>query len=1124
MTNKLAAVTVLALLLVAPSFGQTFGAISGLVTDSSGSIIAGAKITITNPQTGFTRDTASNDAGNYSFPDLPPGIYDVKAESQGFTTEVRSAVELQVQQTARIDFQLKVGAVNETVEVQGGAPLVNSENATVGTVIEQQRIEDLPLNGRSFISLIALSPNVTSGQTSVGGYAQVRGGSARGEVSIAISGNRREYQYYTLDGISDTEVDFNTYAFLPSIDALQEFKIQTGVYSAEYGHEVSQVNVSTRSGTNSYHGTVFEFLRNNDLDARPLAFTSVVPAVAPFKWNQYGYTLGGPVQIPKIFNGKNRLFFMSNYEGFRLNNQTQQVFSTAPSALRTGNFSSILPGTVIADPLNNNAPFPGNIIPSTRLSPISLGLLQFWPTPNIPGSGLANNYLALQNDENDKAQFTERLDFVEGSKSSWFGRYSWQNEYLLSPYLYEDGTTVSDRVRQAMISNTRILSPTLVNDFSFGWLAYHNILLGQLAYIQDPIKGLDIPIVDPPPVAWGAPNIDIEGYAISSSAGYFGNNLQGPFATNNDTFQWRDGISWTHGSHTIKFGAEVRRDRYNDVGNQSPDGQFQFTNQATGYGLSDYLLGYIDVSSQAGALAYIELRNTSQAYYVTDNWKVRPNLTIEAGLRYEFTPPWNSRNDTMVNTVVPVNENIFAPPLPSNFPQPYMERDCAAYGQNSFYPPNDLIRFPTNVPTECVTGAYTTFVHPDYLDFAPRLGIAWSPDKRWTIRLGGGIFYTSDSQNSYLDMGRTLAGKISITTNTETHNLTWENPFGQTTSSNACGTSAPYFCLAEPGVNATDPNLRNAYVVQQELNIQRQLTDNTVLEVGYLGEQGHRLLARVQFDDSAEGPNYLAGSADSREPWPEYANIQTYGGWGKSNYNAASVKLTRRLAQGLTFLAGYTFSKSLDDQSAVNPANGNAPRAPQNGWCIICEYGPSDYDTRHRLVTSVLYVLPVGKGQRFLNSGIGSAVLGGWSLNSINTISTGFPLTVIDGINRSNSNQSNDRPDVVPGVPVQLANPTTGEWFNTAAFVLEPAGYYGNLGRNTVTSPGFVSWDFSVLKNFNFAESRYVQFRFECFNCANHPALGDPNTTLTSAAFGTITSTRTGIDMRELQFSLKLIF
>src|SRR5207244_2297599 len=430
MRTKLLAFIVFAAL---PCFGQTFGEITGVVTDPAGAVVVGAAVTVSNPATNLTRTATTNNAGNYTFPSLLPGVYSVKAEMAGFEGRTRGGVELQVQQVARIDFQLKVGSLTETVEVIVGAPLLNTENATVGTVIENRRIVDLPLNGRNFISLIGLSPNVNANFANSFGGAGSRQGGDRTQQQFSVAGMRREFNYFTLDGVANSDVNFNTYLFLPSIDALQEFKVQTGVYSAEFGHEAAQVNVSTKGGTNEYHGALFEFLRNSSLDARPYAFTSEVPEKTPFKWNQYGFTLGGPVQIPKLFDGKNRLFFMSNYEGFRLRNQAQIVYSTAPAAMRTGDFSQLLPGTLIRDPLNNNQPFSGNIIPKTRLDPIAQGLLEFFPLPNVAGAGLVNNYLALNRNITDKDQFSQRLDFVESARSNWFGRYSWQDERVVQP-------------------------------------------------------------------------------------------------------------------------------------------------------------------------------------------------------------------------------------------------------------------------------------------------------------------------------------------------------------------------------------------------------------------------------------------------------------------------------------------------------------------------------------------------------------------------------------------------------------------------------------------------------------------------------------------------------------------
>lgn len=1120
---------VIMFLFAVSAFGQTFGQISGLIRDTSGSVVAGATITVLNPQTNFQRAATSNSDGNYNVPDLPPGVYNVRAEAQGFQIEVRNSIELQVQQTARVDFSLNVGAVNESIEVQASTPLLDTENASIGTVIEQQSITDLPLNGRNFTDLIGLSPNVTTGQTVTGGFSSVRGGGlSRGDISISIAGQRREFMYFTLDGVDNSDVDFNVYELLPSIDALQEFKVQTGIYSAEFGYEPGQVNISTRSGTNSYHGTLFEFLRNNDVDALPFAFTTPVPPSAPLRWNQFGFTLGGPIQIPKVFNGKDRLFFMSNYEGFRERNETQQTINVPPAAMRMGNFSQILPGTVITDPANNNTPFPGNIIPVSRLNPVSIALLQYYPLPNIPQNGLVNNYLQLDNNVTNTDQFTQRVDFIESSKSTWFGRYSFQNETEVSPLLDDNGTVDAVKVAQAMISNTRVFTPTLVNQFSFGYSGFSSSVLTQNAYTNNVIGNLGIQdLVDPPASGWGIPQIVIQGFN-TSSVGYLGDGLQGPFVTNDHTFQWIDGLSWTHGAHSIKVGAEIRRDRYDGAGNQTTRGQFVFQNQATGYGFSDYMLGYIERSSDTGLLAVTQLRRTSQAYYVTDSWKVRPNLTIDAGLRYEFTPPYGMKGDSMSNLILP--DVSYTPDTTS--PHPYFGRDCSAYGQTSFYPSNLLVRFNPAIQVQCVSGLGTTLIKDDFIDWAPRLGLAWTPGAKWTVRAGYGIFYAQDQGNYYFDTARNIsAPQTSITANVQTHNLTWQNIYGGIR--NTCGVpSPPYACVTDPTPFANDPSQRTPYVAQYTLNIQRQLAKSSFLEVGYLGSQGHRLQTHMSYNDPELGP----GSVYARSPYPEFANIQDTMGIASSNYNSLTAKFTQRLSHGFSALLSYTYAKSLDDSSGINPENGavGAIRQPQTGYCLRCEYGLSDFDTRDRFIASLIYELPFGPGKAFLSQGVLGKLLGSWQLNSIITLSTGFPVTIVDGVNQSNGNQNSDRPNAT-GASASVSNPSTEEWFNIQAFQLQPLYTFGNVGRNTVIGPGIADWDLSIFKNFDITERLRAEFRVECFNCANHPNFGDPGQTLTadrltasgspipgSGQFGEITSTR--IDMRELQFALKVIF
>src|SRR5215472_3022546 len=375
--------------IISTASAQTLGEITGEVKDPSGAVAPGASITATNTDTNVARTTVTNAAGVYSFPALVPGPYQVKVEAPGFQPVVRTNIELQVQQTARVDFTLTVGQTTQTIEVSGAVQLLTTEGATVGTVIDEKRIVDLPLNGRDFLQLVALSPNVTYGFQAPN-QAVGRQGGTRAFENIAISGMRGTWNNYTLDGVANTDPNFNLYIQLPSVDALQEFKVQTGIYPAEFGREASQINVSTKPGTNDYHGTVFEFLRNSDLDARPYDFIGTNPAKAAFRWNQYGFTLGGPVRVPKLFNGKDRLFFMSNFEGFKSRRTDQGLYTTAPDSWRHGDFSSFK--TPLYDPLSRATGangvvtaqvFPGNQVPAARFDQTSLALMQYWPLPNL---------------------------------------------------------------------------------------------------------------------------------------------------------------------------------------------------------------------------------------------------------------------------------------------------------------------------------------------------------------------------------------------------------------------------------------------------------------------------------------------------------------------------------------------------------------------------------------------------------------------------------------------------------------------------------------------------------------------------------------------------------------------
>jgi len=493
------------------------------------------------------------------------------------------------------------------------------------------------------------------------------------------------------------------------------------------------------------------------------------------------------------------------------------------------------------------------------------------------------------------------------------------------------------------------------------------------------------------------------------------------------------------------------------------------------------------------------------------------------GLRYEFVPPWSDKGDSLLNISMPFTDQAANAPASHH---PVLVRN----GAGDFYQ-NTFIRFNPAIQVARDGRLGQQLIASDNSGFAPRLGLAWSPAPKWTVRAGSGIFYVQDMGNAYFDLSRNLSGRIQITADIQSHNLTWSNPFASS-GANPCGLpSPPFVCISQPLALASAYDRSNPYVIQYELNIQRQLSNSTVLEVGYLGNQGHRLQRMVHDNSPLPGP----GTVTQRSPYPELGLIQYVVNGVDSNYHSLSAKLTRRLASGLTFLAGYTFSKSIDDGSGIRPL-GTDTQFPQNNYCISCERGLSVFDARHRLVTSELYELPFGKGRRFLNRGLASSVLGGWQLSSIISVSSGFPLTVTAGTDPSNTNNNFERTNVT-GDPVALpkSQRSPAEWFNIGAFYLQAPGTYGSGGRGVVTDAGIFGWDFSTLKGFSFSEKKYLQLRFEAFNLPNHANWGNPGVVLGddrldgsgkpipgSGRFGTITSTRTA--MRQLQFSLKLVF
>jgi hypothetical protein len=1092
-------------LVAAPGFSQTFGEVTGRVTDSTGAAAPDAAVTLINNSTNAVRNTVTTVSGDYSFPSLPPGVYNLKVEKQGFKTAESTNINVQVQQTVRLDFSLQLGQITESVQVEASAAQLQVENTTVGTVIENKRIVELPLNGRNYLQLVALAPNVTT-LSPPAGQAGSRQGGDRANQSISVAGQRTMFDYFSLDGVNNTDPNFNTYVVLPSIDALQEFKVQTGVYPAEFGHNATQINVLSKSGGNQYHGALFEFLRNDVLDAKPYSFTARPQAKSPFKWNQYGFELDGPVSIPKLFNGKDKLFFMANYEAFRRRQSTQSIYTVPTAAMFTGDFSQF--PRPIFDP-TTRAQFPGNIIPASRIDPTSTKLLNYYVPANIPSAGLSNNYVRSSAAPINKDQFILRMDFVESGKSQWAGRYSWGDENQANQGLTLDGSKILTNFEQYMGSNTRMFSPNVVNEARFGYTRFYNSIGRYLAFTKNVVDEIGIPgLSGGPPVQWGIPNVTLSNYTA------IGDDTEGPYANDNNTLQFMDNLSIIAGKHTFRFGGEYRRENYNQVGNQFARGQFTFQANATqnaatrtgGDSFADFLLGDLYQSEAAVSIADARFQRNAYALYADDTWKVSPKLTLSLGLRYEVTPPFLNTLGNMFSVYMPYFDTT--PNVADRSRYPSFIRQGKGSDPYAGIP----VRWPQiNVIQNGILGDH--LVQTDHSDFGPRIGITYAPTPKWVIRTGAGMFYNQDTGNPRFDMARNIAGRIRVNSALNNPTLFWNNALASISGGTAN--------ITNPYAFANKFERRTPYTWEYLLDVQRQFGATMLLELGYLGSISRKLESLRAVNEAIPG---TTGSVQQRSPYPNFGRIQLVDNGANAAYNAASIKITKRFSQGYSLLASYTYARSVDDSSGIR-VQGQDTLFPQNSYCLKCEWGLSAFDTRHRFVTSALWDLPIGRGRQVdVQNAFANAFVGGWQLGGIWTVQSGFPQTItIGGTDRSGAGGLFDRPNAT-GISAYASNPTPSRWFNSAAFVLQPAGTFGNVGRNTAIGPGLFTLDFSAHKEFRmpYSERHTLQFRFEAFNILNHPAWGAPNSNTQSSGFGTVTGT--AVAMRQLQMALKYLF
>jgi hypothetical protein len=1096
---------------VAMASAQTpSGEISGVANDATGSVMPGVRITLTNVATKAIRVTETNEAGIYVFPAIPPGTYTIKAELDGFSTVERTNIQVQVGSAYRLPFTLEIGQLTDVVQVVADTPVIQTENASIGTVIENRSIVELPLNGRNYLQLASLIPGATTnGPASAQG--QQRMGGQRNSFSLNVAGQRIHFNHYSLDGVENTDLNFNSYMLLPSVDALEEFKVESGIFGAEFGRAVAQINASTKSGTNAFHGTVFEFIRNAKMDSKNF-FDPQDKPIPPFTRYQYGTTVGGPVV-------SNKLFFMFNWEGLREKKSLTQNASLPLTAWKAGDFSNLRdaqgnliviydPATAVFDAAGNvvRAPtaFADNKIPANRIHPASQKLLRYYPTPEQERTGA--NYVNNEARRIDSDQFTYRFDYSQNATTNWFFRHSISHELGYDPFPIPDmGSNTDTDVHQMVFGNTQTIGSNKLNDLRIGYGQLKNGHISPRANVENVVKELGINIPSDNPLYWGVPNIGVTGLSG------LGEESDAPFINDDKTIQFVDNFSWILGEHSVKFGGELRRVLYDQIGGVVTRGRFNFDGRYTrqpllpaaqrgGAAFADFLLGHFNnAESQVGA-PIADFRSNYYALYIQDNWKVTPNVTLDIGLRWEYDQPFTDKFDKIVNIDYTWDNSYF----------PVFVRT----GTGDPYEDNPPFQLAPNIPYvrdgRFGRGAYK----PDYNDFAPRLGLAWSVNPETVIRAGGGIYYVRDIGNAVFDIVRNAPFTIRRNEPAETFrpNLSFEQPFARTGS--------PTFILA------AEYDVPSSYVGQWSLGFQRELPGSITGEVTYFGSAGVHL-RRLQTYNNTE-PSSLSNTNLSR-PFPELGGMQVMNAPSHSKYHALYLKAQKRFSHGISFLSSFSYGKSVDNGSGIRTSVGD-PLTPSNNYDLELETGPSAFDFRKRWTTSWIWELPFGEDRKYMNrGGVVDYVLGGWQLGGILTLQDGFPFTLSCSTGTVQNGGGTCYPDPAPGSPdwqLPASERSRTRYFNTAAFVDRNPEYgtgfrYGTVKRNSLVGPGIKSFDMSLNKNFDIADDR-LEFRIEVFNVPNVPIWGQPGSQLGTPNYGVITSTR--MDSRQVQLGLKYVF
>ena len=1065
----------LPLLTLAPLQAQITASIFGSVTDETGAVLVAAKIRAVNTLTNEVRDTVTNQLGYYSFPELPVGVYTVQAELGGFKTAVREGIALSLNRNARVDIRLAVGALTERVNVVGDAPLVETTTNEMGGLVDRRRVAELPLSGRNTLGLINLVP----------GAQRLETGNAQGfvENKANINGQRMEDSNWLLDGGDNTSPLRNYGNDVPNPDAIQEFRVISNNYGAEYGRSAGAVvNVITKSGSNELHGSAFEFLRNRALNARNFFQLTTLPLVQ----NQFGGTLGGPVV-------KNKTFFFATYQSYRQRTRDFRNSALVPTAAeRTGDFSRSVDRAgkliTIKDP-NTGQAFPGNVIPTARLSPVAQNFLKLAiPLPNYPQTGPNGLYQTAGTGSNN-TQWLAKIDHQFSERHKLSGAYFWSDSVQNQRFVQEIDFAHRDmktRQHNLNLHEYWIVSATMLNHFraTYARSAGNRLVLPNDVTMND----LGSKFSPLPDGALMPPSVTVSGYFAATSVN------GGPKTANN--FNLADTLSWTRGRHELKFGAEGFLRRLFDVStNPSQAGQWSFDGTFTGNGAADIMLGLVKQVG-LGIQSYKSLSSWALYWFAQDKIRLSPKLALTLGLRYEL--------DTW--PVHPLDQLVAW--------RPGRQSSCVPQA-------------PAGVLFPCDNGIPRAGIANDGNNFAPRFGLAYDlfGDGKTVLRSGYGVSYTFSYLNALQDQQTSVPFSYSDTI----RNTTLENPYAPVGGS-------PFPILFDPahlkfpagsnyGFQSAD--MRTGYVQQYDFSLQRQIGSDWSVEVAYVGNMGRKLMGRTDINAPLRQADASANNINPRRPmWPVFQVLNVRSGFINSSYNALQMRAEKRFNHGVTLLASYTLGKWIDDASWYDETSNFADQRN-----VRLNRGLGEQDQRQVMTLSWVWA-PRGFAGA---AGLRRALLDGWAVNGIASFYAGQPLRMRSGRdNDFDSYPNGDRPDVVGDwklSPNRTRDQAIQAWFNPSAFTANRPGQVGNLGRNVVIGPGFKGVDLSVSKSVRIREGHQVQFRAESFNTFNWVNLGDPITDLTKNTFGRITSTAVATtaatsqrDARVFQFGLKYVF